>query len=199
MSRIDYYFTVISPYVYLAGTRLEEIAGRHGAEIRYRPLDVAQLFARTGGLPLPERHPNRQIHRRQDLARLAAMAGMPINLDPRHWPTNPAPSAFAIIAAQEAGGGDMGALVHGLCRACWVEERDVADDETIADALEAAGFDRGIASSAMLAGAEAFGRNLEDAVAAGAFGAPFYITSDDQRFWGQDRLAQLDWHLDGSA
>ncbi len=197
MARIDYFFATISPYTYLAGTRLEEIAAQHDAEIRYRPLDVAQLFARTGGAPPKERHPNRRDYRRQDLERLAAMAGLPLNVEPAHWPTNPAPSSFAIIAAQEAGGGDMAALVHALCRACWAEERDVADDETIADALELAGFDRAIAGTAMFAGAEEYGRNLEDAVAAGVFGAPFYVTDDDQRFWGQDRLPHLDWHLGG--
>ncbi len=195
MARIDYFFAVISPYTYLAGTRLEEIGARHGAEIRYRPLDVAQLFSRTGGVPVQERHPNRQAYRRQDLARLAKMAGLPFNLDPVHWPTNPAPSSFAIIAAQERGGGDMAALVHGLCRACWAEERDVSDDRTISEALEAAGFDPAIAATAMFDGAEAYGRNLDDAVAAGAFGAPFYVTDDGERFWGQDRLPHLDRHL----
>ena len=38
--------------------------------------------------------------------------------------------------------------------------------------------------------------NLEQAVNAGAFGAPFYIVREtDQRFWGQDRLEFLDRHL----
>lgn len=195
MARIDYYFAPTSPFTYLAGTRLEEIAARHGAEIRYKPLDVIQLFGRTGGIPPKERHPNRQAYRLQDMQRTAAMQDMPINPAPAHWPTNPAPSSFAIIAAQMAGGGDLGALVHSLCRACWVEDRNVADDEVIADCLGAAGFDRGLATAGMLAGAEAFSRNLEEAVAAGVFGAPFYVTDDDQRFWGQDRLAHLDWHL----
>ncbi|MEM9524919.1 MAG: 2-hydroxychromene-2-carboxylate isomerase, partial [Pseudomonadota bacterium] len=27
--------------------------------------------------------------------------------------------------------------------------------------------------------------------------APFYITDTDERFWGQDRLKDLDMHLDG--
>ena len=45
-------------------------------------------------------------------------------------------------------------------------------------------------------GAETYGRNLEQAVAAGAFGAPFYVVREtDQRFWGQDRLDFLDRHL----
>jgi 2-hydroxychromene-2-carboxylate isomerase len=37
MAHIDYFFTVLSPYVYLAGTRLEQIAARHGATITYKP------------------------------------------------------------------------------------------------------------------------------------------------------------------
>ena len=86
----------------------------------------------------------------------------------------------------------MGALVHGLCRACWAEERNIAEDDVIADCLEAAGFERAIAANAMFTAAAPYERNLEDAVAAGAFGAPFYITDDDQRFWGQDRLEALD-------
>ncbi len=199
MARIDYYFSTISPFTYLAGTRLEEIAARHGASLTYKPLDILQLFSLTGGAPPKDRHPNRQSYRLQDLERVAAMQDMAITLRPAYWPANPAPSSFAIIAAQKAGGGDLGALVHGLCRACWAEERNIADDEVIADALEQAGFPRTIAANAMFEGAEPYGRNLDDAVRAGVFGAPFYVTDDDQRFWGQDRLTHLDWHLSGPS
>lgn len=195
MARIDYYFTPVSPFTYLAGTRLEEIAANHGAEIRYRPLDVMQLFERTGGQPPKDRHPNRQAYRLQDMARVAEAEGLPINVKPAHWPTNPAPASFAIIAAQEKGGGDLGALVHGLCRDCWAEQKDIADDDVIGAALERSGFDPAMATSSMLAGAEGYARNLENAIAAGVFGAPFYVTEDEQGFWGQDRLPYLDRHL----
>ena len=30
------------------------------------------------------------------------------------------------------------------------------------------------------------------------FGLPFYITEGDERFWGQDRIADLDAHLSGT-
>ncbi|MGR3540407.1 MAG: 2-hydroxychromene-2-carboxylate isomerase [Hasllibacter sp.] len=197
MATLDYYFATVSPYTYLAGTRLEEIAARHGLTVNYKPLDVIALFARTGGVKPAERHESRKEYRLQELRRQSARTGLPLNLQPRHWPTNPAPSSYAIIAAQTEGGGDLGALVHGFTRACWAEERDIAEDEVIRDVLSAHGFDPALADKGLMAGADRYARNLEDAVAAGAFGAPFYITEDDERFWGQDRLEDLALHLDG--
>ena len=196
MTQIDYYFATVSPYTYLAGTRLEEIAARHGATIRYKPLDILALFTRTGGTAPKDRHPARQEYRAQELVRQAKKLGMPFNLHPAHWPTNPAPSSYAFIAAQNAGGGDLGALVHAFTRACWAEEKDIAQDDVIRDCLSEAGFDPNLADSGLLVGAETYAKNLEDAVEHGVFGAPFYITEDDQRFWGQDRLDDLDAYLE---
>ena len=196
MARIDYYLATVSPYTYLAGTRLEEIAGRHGAEIVYKPLDVVALFGRTGGTPPKDRHPNRQAYRAQELRRQSKKLGMPFNLKPAHWPTNPAPSSYALIAAQKEGG-EVGALAHAFTRACWAEERDIAQDDVIRDVLEANGFDPALADRGMMSAADEYGRNLEDAVAAGAFGAPFYVVDGSELFWGQDRLDDLDMFLSG--
>lgn len=195
MRQIDYYLSVVSPWTYLVGDRLEAIAERHGAAIRYKPVDPGALFARTGGKPLPERHESRKAYRLQELARQSKKAGMRLNLQPAHFPTNPAPAAYAIIAAQEKGG-DVGALVRHLCAACWAEDRNVAEDEVITDCLARAGFDTGLAMSGMLIGAETYARNLEDAVAANVFGFPFFVV-DGQTFWGQDRLDDLDAWLGG--
>ncbi len=197
MAHIEYYFSTLSPYAYLAGARLEEIAARHGAAVTYKPLDIMQLFARTGGVAPKDRHPARMAYRAQELPRQAKKLQMPLNLQPAHWPTNAAPSSYAIIAAQNAGGGDLGALVHGVLRACWAEERDIAEDAVIKDSLEKAGFDPGLADSGLLSGAETYAANLEDAVAANVFGAPFYVVDSGQSFWGQDRLEDLDLHLQG--
>ena len=198
MAHIDYYFATVSPYTYLAGMRLEAMAATHGATVTYKPLDILGLFDRTGGIRPPQRHESRKAYRIQELTRQSKKAGMVLNLQPAHWPTNPAPSSYAIIAAQKAGGGDLGALVHGYCRACWAEEKDIAQDDVVRSGLAAAGFDPGLADSGLLVGAETYAQNLEDAVSAGAFGAPFYIVTDtDQRFWGQDRLDDLEAHLAG--
>lgn len=197
MAHLDYYLATISPNVCLAGTRPAEIAARHGATITYKPVNLMTLFARTGGLPPGERHISRQEYRLQELERWARALDVPLNLKPAHFPTNPAPSSYAVIAAQKAGGGDLGRLVADLARACWIEERDIAEDDVIRDCLNRSGFDPGLSDSGLLSGAETFERNGEEAVAAGVFGVPFFVTDDDQRFWGQDRLDMLDAHMAG--
>ena len=197
MARIDYYFSTLSPFAYLAGQRAEAIAARHGATLHYKPIDILGLFGRTGGTPPGERHPSRQAYRLQELRRQAKKAGLPIVLKPPYFPTNPAPSSYAIIAAQAAGGGDLGGLVHAILRACWAEEKDIADEAVVQDCLKASGFAPGLTMSGLLAGAETYARNTEDAVGAGVFGSPFYVCDDGEVFWGQDRLGDLDAHLAG--
>jgi 2-hydroxychromene-2-carboxylate isomerase len=198
MAHIDYFFATLSPYTYLAGLRFEQIAKRHGATVTYKPVDIAGLYARTGGVMPFDRHPSRQEYRLQDLRRQATKLGLPLNVKPAFWPTNGAPAAYAIIAAQKAGGGDLGALVHAVTGAVWAGEKNIAEDEVIGDCLESAGFERSLAFKGMLSGAETYASNLEEAVSRGVFGAPTYITDTDQRFWGQDRLEDLDLHLSGN-
>ena len=196
MAQIDYFFATLSPYCYLAGTRLEEVASRHGATISYKPFDIVSAFSRTGGTALKDRHPSRQEYRAQELTRQAKKLGMPFNLQPAHWPTNGAPAAYAFIAAQNAGGGDLGKLAHVITRSVWADEKDIAQDDVIRACLTEAGFDAGLADSGLLVGAETYAANLEEAVERGVFGAPFYFV-EDQRFWGQDRIDDLDLYLSG--
>lgn len=198
MARIDYYCFPLSPFSYLAGLRLEEIAARHGAEIRYKPFDLFRVFRETGTPMVKDRHPSRQKYRLQEIARLARFNGLPVNLRPAHWPTNPVPACAAIIAASKAGGGDTGRLLHALLRAVWAEDRDIAEDAVIASALAEAGFPETLASSGLLSGVEVYERNTEEALAAGVFGAPSYVVGEEV-FWGQDRLPHLDAHLAASG
>ena len=108
MVQIDYFLATISPYVYLAGNRLEEIAARHGARVRYLPLNAAALFPRTGGQIRADRHPSRLAYRDQELRRQAQKRGVRLDLKPLYDGANPAPSSYAILAAQTAGEARVG-------------------------------------------------------------------------------------------
>ncbi len=196
MPHIDYFFSTLSPFTYLAGNRLEEIAARHGASIAYKPVDIMALVGRVGGVPLTQRPPARLEYRMQELRRRAKLAGMDLNLRPAHFPVNAAPSSYAIIAAAKSGG-NVGPLVQSFLRAVWAEEKDIASDDVVRACLSATGFDPKLADSGLLTGAETYAANLEEAAARGVFGSPFYITDSDERFWGHDRLDDLDLHLAG--
>ncbi len=196
MARLDYFLALQSPYVYLAGRRPAEIAARHGVELVYRPLDPAALFGRTGGKVRAERHPSRNAYATEDRIRQARKLGLKLDPEPMFRGANAAPAAYALIAAQAAGGGDLAGYVVAISRAMWAEGKDISDDAVIGAALADSGFDPKVADRGMLMAAEAYGANLEDAVAQGVFGVPFFVTGG-AHFWGQDRLDDLDAHLAG--
>jgi 2-hydroxychromene-2-carboxylate isomerase len=196
MAHIDYYFSLLSSFTYLAGDRFAEIAAKHGASVRYKPFDILTMFDRLGAPRPADRPEARKLYRMQELKRFAAKARKPMKFQPAFWPTNAAPASYALIAAQEAGGGDLDGLVQRLLKAVWEEDRDIADDAVITEALKASGFDPMLSMTGMLKGAEIYTQNLEEALKAGVFGSPFYIVTDtDERFWGQDRLDMLDDYL----
>lgn len=197
MVQIDYYFTVLSPFTYLAGTKLETLAARRGAAIEYKPINVMEVFSQTGGTPPKDRHWSRQEYRLQELRRIAKRVGMPINEKPAHWPTDPLPASTALIAAQEAGF-SIGLAAHGLMRAVWAEEKNIAEPEVVAETLAANGVAMSAIEDKLDTAKATFEANTLQAVEIGVFGSPFYVVAHNghrELFWGQDRLDYLDAHL----
>lgn len=196
MVQIDYFFATISPFTYLAGDRLEVIAAKAGATIRYMPINAPALFPRTGGQVLAERHDSRKTYRLQELRRWSGRLGMKLDLQPPFFPVNPAPSSYAVITAAKVGGGDLAGLVQAFPRAVWAEGRNIADEDVVSEIVARHGFDPKAIDRGMFSAADAYAGNLEEAVVRGVFGVPFYLVGDE-RFWGQDRLEDLDLHLAG--
>ncbi|MEO1330260.1 MAG: 2-hydroxychromene-2-carboxylate isomerase [Pseudomonadota bacterium] len=193
MVAIQYFFSVLSPFAYLAGSRLESLAAKHGASVVYKPMNIAEVFGATGGTPPKDRHPSRQSYRLEDLERTARFHDMAIHLQPAHWPVDPKPASVAIIAAQDAGF-SVGVLSHAVLRAVWAEEKDISDPATVDGILEANGVAPSAVADHLDAAAAQFAANTAEAIELGVFGAPTYVL-DGLRFWGGDRLPHLDQHL----
>lgn len=186
--QITYYYSLVSPWSYLGHARLGEIAARHGATVDYVPISLGAIFPRTGGLPLAKRAPARQAYRLAELRRWPQRLGLPLNVEPKHFPTDDRPAARLALAAK-ARGHDIAELSYTLMRACWVEERDIAEASTLREIADAAGLD-GQALLREAEGPDAQARLDEACRAAlvdGCFGAPWYSV-DGEPFWGQDRL-----------
>ncbi|MCH8038247.1 MAG: 2-hydroxychromene-2-carboxylate isomerase [Proteobacteria bacterium] len=189
---IDYYLTLISPWTYLGSARFEEMARRHGAEIRVKPVNYGVIFPRTGGLPLPKRAPERQAYRLMELKRWPAYLDIPLNTHPKHFPVPDGDAACMVIAAENSGGDPL-RLAHAILRAVWVEDKDITDMATLAEIAQANGHDgeRLTAAAQEPETRAAYEAQTEAAIARGVFGAPTYIYQDEL-FWGQDRLDFLD-------
>ena len=173
---VDYYYTPASPWTYLGHQRFEEIARRHAATIQYKPVDYGKIFPLSGGLPLGKRAPQRQAYRLAELRRWRDYLGVPLTVQPKYHPVASDLAAQLIIAA-ERGGAPPGPLSFALMRACWSEDRNISD----ADTLAAIAREQGLGGAKLVATArtpeistiyEGFTR---EAIDRQVFGAPFFI------------------------
>ena len=192
--RIDYYFSLISPWTYLGAGRLERIAAGHGASIHPMPVDFGRIFPATGGLPLAKRAPERQRYRMMELIRWRDFLGVSLNLEPKYFPAAERLAALATVAARQAHGDEAALkLAHAVLAAVWTEERNIAEAGTLEQVIDRIGLN-GAALLRAAAGpdvAAAYDADLEAALRRGVFGAPTYVYRDEL-FWGQDRLEFLD-------
>ena len=186
---VDYYFTPVSPWTYLGHARFAQLLRDTGSAVNVRPVDYGAIFPVSGGLPLPKRAPQRQAYRLVELERFRKALGLPLNLQPAHFPVSADLASRLIIAVDQADGAWAALDIAGrLGHAVWAEERNVADPATLAAVVSEAGL-----PAERLAQADApevaarFAADTQAAIAAGVFGAPSYVI-DGEIFWGQDRL-----------
>jgi 2-hydroxychromene-2-carboxylate isomerase len=189
---IDYYMTPTSPWAYFGHERFAALAAVHGAHVNLKPVDYGRIFPATGGLPLAKRAPARVAYRTIELKRWQEYLGIPLNAAPRYFPVAGDPSALMVIAADQRDLGAM-ALSFAIARACWVQERDIADPDTLVQIANEQGRKGAelLAASQLSETKALYDRYTEEAIASGVFGAPVYIYRDEP-FWGQDRLEFLD-------
>lgn len=192
--QVEYFLAPQSPFVYLGHARFVEIAARHDAQVLLKPCDLGKVFSVSGGLPLAQRPPQRQAWRLVELERWSQFLGLPIHLHPTYFPVSGDAAAKLIIAAQLAHGTARALVLTGaICRAIWAEQRNIADAATLAQIADENDFDGATLLKASEAQAVqvAYAQNTQDAISAGAFGAPWFML-DGQPYWGQDRLDFLD-------
>jgi carboxymethylenebutenolidase len=180
MKTIDYYMAPNSPWTYLGHGRLADIARRRGARVNVKPVDFGVIFPQSGGLPLPKRAPQRQAYRLMELKRWKAHLGVPLVIQPKHFPVDASAAAHLICAAPEE---KRMALAGDLLSALWRDDRNLADPQVVAEIGARHGVSAGDKA--------AFERNTQEALARGVFGAPSYVLGEEI-FWGQDRLDFLD-------
>lgn len=189
---LRYYFTPPSPWTYLGHPRVVAMAARHGATIELRPIDLGRVFPQSGGLPLGKRAPQRQAYRLVELERWRKHLGMPLKVHPAFFPVSPDAASLRIIAADRLYGTSQAlALAFACMRAVWAEDRDIADEATLAALAQACGLDDARLVAEQAAARQDYERYTDEAIAEQVFGAPWFVYRGEP-FWGQDRLEFLE-------
>ena len=206
---LECYYSLSSPWMYLGGPALEDVRRRHRVRLLLKPYDFQAVAPKSGGVPLKTRPEARKTYHASELERWSSYLGIPLNLQPKHYKPNfatkEAPAdplwnkraGWMVIAAQNRGE-DAFALSHALLRALWAEDRDISDPEVRVAVANENGYD-GAALLALETAPETqatYDQYTQEALAKGVFGSPTYVTSDGERFWGQDRLLFVDRKLD---
>lgn len=186
---VDYYFVPQSPWAYLGHERFAALLRDTGAAVRVLPMDLGKIFPLSGGLPLQKRAPQRQAYRLLELRRFSEALDIPIHPEPRFFPVAGDPAARLITAVALHDGDEAAMRLTGaVLAAVWAQQRDIADDTTLAALLAESGLDAARLGQSRQPEVQArYDGQTQAAIELNVFGAPSYVI-DGELFWGQDRL-----------
>ena len=191
---VTFYFDIHSPWSYLASVLVGPLARRRGARIEWRPIHLANLMDRIGGLRPLEQTPARVAWYKQDIADRMAQHGLPYDPHP-DYPLRPSRALRCCVHAAERGCAD--AFVGAVMRGYWFEKKDISDLAVLQAMADEAGLGPRPVADIVGDGAikDAVAGNADDAIARGVFGVPSFLF-DGKLFFGSDRMDLLDVALD---
>ncbi|KFC62172.1 DSBA oxidoreductase [Bosea sp. LC85] len=174
-----WYFDLISPFAYLALTKLATIE-----ELRpvvMKPIVFGAVLKHWGQLGPAEIAPKR-VHTYRLVTHLAQSLGVPFRFPPSH-PFNP----LAMLRLLTALDGQQGAVREAF-RLIWGQGRDGNDPAVLAEVAAAAGDPAALDRIGDQPVKDSLRQTTEEAVAAGIFGVPSLLI-DGEVFWGVDAMA----------
>jgi len=182
MATLEFFYDFVSPYSYLASTRVEELAARSGATLRWRPFLLGGVFKATGNrAPIETVAKGRAMW--TDLERWSRRLKVPLRR-PTTFPFQP---ILALRSALAAPAEALPVLSHAVFKAAWADGRDIADPAVLAAVLGEAGLDGAVLGAAAPGQKEALAAQTQEAVDRGAYGAPTFLVGEEL-FTGNDRL-----------
>ncbi len=183
---VKLFFNFRSPYCYIASKTLFAIFDDYHANLVWRPLGG------WSGRSSPERAKVKVPLTRQDVRRVTAKMGIPMNPPP--LTTDPTRAGAASLLAEEEG--LLRPWIVEVMRAEWAEGLDIGREEVLLDigakiGLEADALSAALSDSTRLQQLES---NWREAQELGLIGVPSFQIGEEL-FWGSDRIEYVLDHL----
>jgi len=191
---LDFWLEYASSYSYPAAERVGALARAAGISVRWRPFLLGPIFRAQGWNTSPFNiYPQKGRYMWRDLERICESLDLKLRRL-EQFPQN------SILAARVALIGIADGWVEEFSRAVYraefAEGQNIADTTVIAGILGKLKLD----AATVIERAQApenkarLRSETEEAQRIGIFGAPSFVTSDGELFWGNDRLeAALAW------
>jgi len=191
---LDFWLEYASTYSYPAAERIGALARAAGVVLRWRPFLLGPIFQSQGWNTSPFNiYPQKGEYMWRDMGRICASLGLPFRR-PQPFPQNSILAArVALIGFAEGWGEDFSRAVY---HAEFAEGQNIAETSVIGKILDGLRLD----AASVLERAQApenkarLRSETEEAQRIGIFGAPSFVTTDGELFWGNDRLeSALAW------
>lgn len=191
---LDFYFDFYSPYGYLAHYKIDAIVERYGYQAHWHAILLGPAFKAVGSKPLLE-IPMVGEYSAHDFARTARLEGVPFVM-PATFPGATLAAGRAFYWLQDQDPELAKRFAKTAYKAAFAQGQDLLQVETIKRVASAEGIDVEALEAAIQTDAvkERFKTAVQDSLAKGVFGSPFVIV-DGERFWGNDRLPQVEQWL----
>lgn len=189
---VRFYFDFSSPYSYIASEWLDDLAARHGRTVERHAILLGVLF-QAAELKSPVSYPLKREYSITDFARSARFHGVSCQMpEPFPIPTQNAARVFWWLK-DTRGEAAAAAWARAGLRSVFQRGLPLNDATTLKAVATEAGLDAAEVEAVWNdpAWKDRLKRANEAAIAAGVFGAPFFIV-DGEPFWGNDRHAQLE-------
>lgn len=186
---LEFWFDYASPFAFLAASQLPALVERTGVRLVPRPFLLGAVFRALGQVDVPLfafNEPKQRWYLR-DIALHARRWRIPFQFSP-HFPLRTVTALRCTLVHP-----DPARFAARVFDAAWIEGRDIGDPAVLRDL----GGDPDAAEGARQALFDA----TRTAVTSGVFGTPTFILRRPghapQRFWGQDRIGQIEDVLHG--
>lgn len=186
MAALELYYDFSSTNAYFAAFLAPDLCRRLGAELLWRPFHLGHAFRMRDHQVLRDHSPQKLAYLWRDHQRWSARTGLAFN-KPSRFPIKTSTALRASLAARALGREED--YIQAVMRAYWVDDRDIARPEVVAEVASGLGLDG--AALVARADGDAARRELiritDEGIARGVFGAPMFFVGQEM-FWGKDRL-----------
>lgn len=196
MPHLTFWYEFASTYSYLSAMRIQEAAHKAGVEIIWKPFLLGPIFKELGWDTSPFNiYEKKGAYMWRDMERLAEKMELPDITKPEPFPQHSLlATRIAMIGEDDIWLPEFSMLVF---KDQYASGKNISDEGVLLNIL----------NGMKLPGPEIIARaktdtqikqklreRTQEAVSRGIFGAPTFITEDQELFWGNDRLEDaLDW------